>query len=173
MEAETVSAIANCVTAVVAIGALAVTSMGLELTKQGLDLWRQQLVGTDEYTIAKKLIRTLLDTKQFLEFVDIEWLLGVTGKEIDNIKPEYQRIRDKIQDCSADATILWGQEWSTEAFKEINSKIINLTYDTKQLSSDVKKRTAAIKEANEEIDALIQRLRRYAVKDERECRMFP
>lgn len=149
--AEVVSAVANCFTVLAGIGALAVAS-------QGLSLWREQLIGNDEYEITKRLIGVLLAANRYTASVIYELLLS---RESGNHLPRYYELCDKFANVESDVVIVWGQQWYEDNLIDIQQNLREIAFPTPEAIPELAK---ALSASENQINALVQRLRHHVLK---------
>lgn len=158
MNPDWITAIGTLLGGLGAIGLLAVTS-------QGLDAWRQQMVGKEEYEVAKRIIKTLFDAKDFARDFQFQWKFH--GDKVDQMEifDKYLKLDERVKEAMAEAFILWGSQWSYENF----SKFGKLTWQMGQGSMaecqiEVESvRDDMVLQLHVEIDRLCELLRRIAL----------
>lgn len=150
--AEIITAVGTMLGGIGAIGLLAVAS-------KGFDTWREQLIGHDEYGVAKRLIKALLEIKRYTAFVQVRLFIGDSLVDAASLRLQYNQLVEVIRDVSAEATILWGIEWIDDNIGELEADLIRLTHDSDS-ETGFKRRQSIIERA----DKLIERLRKFALK---------
>jgi hypothetical protein len=156
--AEIITAVGTLLAGLGTLGLLAVAS-------QGLTAWRQQMVGQEEYDVAKAIIKTLLDANDFVKTFEIEWKIDKGRLKLDQLElfGKYTKVSDRIKNACADAIILWGHNWYQNDMDRLEELLYRMGQGSMENCDQENVRRNYISDAKKEIERLTIKLREVAL----------
>jgi hypothetical protein len=130
MEAETISAIANVVTAAATLGAIGVASAGL-------NLWKQELFGQDEYTVAKELIRAASAANIYVHKLRVHYEYPQLIS-LDEIATKLSELTASLESCDCTCDAIFGTEIRLNGAKKLYGLLVKIQLEIRagQMNED-------------------------------------